>query len=80
MSQDDEKSNCDVILGYGFRVSLFLGFLLAGIEEDFLVQIPCVARNKTVRSKILSTLCSIQVWNETSLSKFWKKHYKIGKP
>ena len=32
--------NCDVILGFGFRVPIFLGFLLAGIEEDFLVQIP----------------------------------------
>ena len=40
MSQDDEKSNCYVILGFDFRVSIFLGFLLAGIEEDFLVQIP----------------------------------------
>ena len=34
------RLHCDVILGFGFRVSIFLGFLLAGIEEDFLVQIP----------------------------------------
>ena len=69
-----------IYMEYGGNISFERDDLQQAVKKSFLIHCLRAKKNLWLRSKMLFTLCSIQVCNEMSLSKFWKKHYKIGKP